>query len=278
MRQSQALTRLDYESPSSESERCPKCGGARLFTTNALTGAVIVSCPTCEQLAARRAARAKWEGSAIAFVAAKYSITVEELELRCMAEVSVAGLKPRLSPIPCEACREQFLPTLRSQRFCGRAECRRERTHVHYEPRACAHCRKEFTPKTKSTRFCYREECRRSRERVRFAPRSCERCGEQFTPKTSRSRFCYRAECAPPPTPCRCAHCGGEFMRGARERTTFCPEHRSRWKRRVRKIGPRNYSPKPCRRCGHEFVPTGPRSTYCGRPECTPIATQEEAA
>ena len=35
-----------------------------------------------------------------------------------------------------------------------------------------------------------------------------------------------------------------------------------------------NYKPKQCKKCGAEFTPTGPRSTYC-TPECAKLAKRE---
>ena len=123
----------------------------------------------------------------------------------------------------CEICGAEFEATRSSQRYCSRAECKRERKRRNLNAwrRAnrkavnlqsvmkcvmkCEICGAEFEPKCKTQRYCSRAECKReglrrwqraNRKALKLqSVMKCEICGAEFEPKRKTQRYCSRAEC-----------------------------------------------------------------------------------
>lgn len=118
-------------------------------------------------------------------------------------------------PRACAVCTNDYRPTYREQRTCGRAcgVVLRRREHGHAgRPKLerwpsskvyildCAHCGEPYAARTRARQCCRREDCVKRRKAASWArdkrrnrpkaSRNCEACGQAFSTGKSRQRFC----------------------------------------------------------------------------------------
>lgn len=92
--------------------------------------------------------------------------------------------------------------------------------------RSCSVCRENYLPTRKSQRVCS-ATCRKSKVN-RLAtpgdlePRPCTRCGVVFKPKRRNSRLCRPACSGPPPREGNCAECGELFVAKTHRDKVYC--------------------------------------------------------
>ncbi len=110
----------------------------------------------------------------------------------------------------------------------------------------CATCGNAFTNKNKGRQFCSRRCARAARDYEPMVPRVCPVCGGPMATHVGKpaSKYAHIKTCS--------RQCGHELTaRQLRGRPT------------ARRLPP--LEPRPCRRCGREFVPTNRtnKGIYC---------------